>query len=302
MKLSLILLLSLAVTLVPARGGDSTQEDNARRTQAVAEFTARMKAANYPALFDQAAAEFNVPSDILKGIAFAETRWEHLTWPPGETASPETGMPRPYGIMSLWDNQYFGHSLIDAAALIGKDPEVLKQDPLQNIRGAAALLRKIYDQNPRPADTQDAEIESWRYAVRKYCGIPEPDLNARHALDVYSFISKGYHEFGIEWPSRPVNLEPIRAETARIVAEEDAKRANAEPKQRGATNASTNLPGTGLVAHATAIVSNTNPRPMPQAERPANEIKFQKNWLKTALIGLLLLIVGIFAFLFFRRK
>jgi len=45
-----------------------------------------------------------------------------LTWPPGETESPETGMPRPYGIMSLWDNKYFGRSLIEAAQLIGQDP------------------------------------------------------------------------------------------------------------------------------------------------------------------------------------
>ena len=67
-------------------------------------------------------------------VGMVQTRWEHLKWPPGETESPATGMPRPYGIMSLWDNEYFGHSLIEAAALIGKTPEELKEDPLQNIR------------------------------------------------------------------------------------------------------------------------------------------------------------------------
>ena len=184
-----------------------------------------MRAANYPALFAAAAKEFNVPADILKGVAFAETRWEHLTWPPGETASPETGMPRPFGIMSLWDNKWFGHSLIEAAALIGKTPEELKQDPYQNIRGGAALLRQIYDANPKPEGTTEADIESWRYAIRKYCGIPEPDLNAQHALDVYAFMNRGYHQYGIEWDARPVNLEPIREETKRIIAEEQAKMA-----------------------------------------------------------------------------
>src|SRR5262249_33845075 len=117
------------------------------------------------------------------------------------------------------------HSLIEAAQLIGMDPEVLKQDPLQNIRGGAALLRKMYDETPRPAGTTVADIESWRYAIRKYCGIPEPDLNAKHALDVYLFISRGYHQYGIEWEARSVNLDPIREETRRIVAEEKAKRA-----------------------------------------------------------------------------
>jgi hypothetical protein len=195
-----------------------------KREAAVAEFSAKRKAANYPALFDAAAREFNVPADILKGVAFAETRWEQLTWPAGETASPETTMRRPYGIMSLWDNPYFGHSLVEAAALIGKTTDELKQDPQQNIRGGAALLRRLYDSNPKPEGTTAADIESWRYAIRRYCGIPEPDLNARHALDVYVLISQGYHQYGIEWEGRPVNLEPIREETRRIVAEEQAKR------------------------------------------------------------------------------
>lgn len=247
-----------------------------KREAAIAEFTAKMKAANYPALFDQAAQEFNVPADILKGVAFAETRWEQLTWPPGETASPETGMPRPYGIMSLWDNQYFGHSLTEAAALIGKTTDELKQDAFQNIRGGAALLRQLYQANPKPDGTTEADIESWRYAICKYCGIPEPDLNARHALDVYVFMSQGYHQYGIEWNARPVNLEPMREETRRIVAEEKAKRealaaaksnAVATPRPQMAANSKTtpevpmaretNRPAAPL---ATATPAATQPR------------------------------------------
>jgi hypothetical protein len=208
-----------------AGGGDPTQSDqDAKREAAIAAFTQKMKDLNYPALFDQAAQEFNVPADVLKGVAFAETRWDQLTWPSGETVSPETGMPRPYGIMSLWDNNYFGHSLLEAAALIGETPDELKQDAFQNMRGGAALLRQIYDQTAKPDGTTEADIESWRYAIRKYCGIPEPDLNAQHALDIYVWMTKGYHEYGIEWNARPVNLEPIREETRRIVAEEQAKR------------------------------------------------------------------------------
>jgi len=217
------LVLVLAALLVRAANGPKAEEET-QRAAAIAEFTKKMRDANYQALFDAAAVEFRVPADILKGIAFAETRWEHLTWPPGETRSPDTGMPRPYGIMSLWDNEFFGHSLIEAAQLIGKNPEELKNDPFQNIRGGAALLRKIYDETRKPEGTAEADIESWRYAIRKYCGIPEPDLNAQHALDVYAFISKGYHQYGIEWRGRSVNLEPIIAETRNILKEERAKR------------------------------------------------------------------------------
>ena len=218
--------LVLVLALLRAAGAADTikTEEELKREVAIAGFTAKMKAANYPALFEQAAKEFNVPAGILKGVAFAETRWEQLTWPAGETASPETGMPRPYGIMSLWDNSHFGHSLLEAASLIGKTTDELKQDAFQNIRGGAALLRKIYDANPKPAGKTEADIESWRQAIRQYSGIPEPDLNARHALDVYVLMSKGYHQYGIEWDARSVNLEPMRADTRRIVAEEQAKR------------------------------------------------------------------------------
>jgi hypothetical protein len=242
------LVLAVAAAGVAGAAEPVKTEEDVKREAAIAAFTAKMQAANYPALFDAAAKEFNVPADILKGVSFAETRWEQLTWPPGETASPENGMPRPFGIMSLWDNQYFGHTLIEAAALIGKTPDELKSDALQNMRGGAALLRQIYDANPKPDGTTEADIESWRYAIRKYCGIPEPDLNARHALDVYVFMSQGYHQYGIEWDARPVNLDPIRQETKRIVAEEQAKReakaaANsnvlAEPRPQLAANPKT---------------------------------------------------------------
>src|SRR2546421_3636555 len=130
-------------------------DDELRREAAIADSTRRMTEPTYPALLEKAAQEFNVPADVLKGIAFAETRWAHLTWPPGETVSPENGMPRPYGIMSLWDNSFLGHSLPEAAKMIGKDVEELKQDPLQNMRGAAALLRKIHDGIPKPDGTTE---------------------------------------------------------------------------------------------------------------------------------------------------
>jgi hypothetical protein len=278
-RVSLILAL-LAARIAGAADTVKTEED-LKREAAIAEFTAKMKAANYPALFDQAAKEFTVPADILKGVAFAETRWEQLTWPDGETASPETGMPRPYGIMSLWDNKYFGHSLTEAAALIGKTPDELKQDVFQNIRGGAALLRQLYDANPKPDGTTEAGIESWRYAICKYCGIPEPDLNARHALDVYVFMSQGYHQYGIEWDARPVNLGPIREETKRIVAEERAKRealaaANsnpvAEPKPQLAANPQTvpELPIARETNRPTAPSATPVAAATPAATQPRN--------------------------------
>ena len=282
---TIVLLMALAT--VAAAQTVPTDQTDARRQAALEAFTQKMKDANYPALFDQAAKEFNVPADVLKSVSFAETRWDHLTWPPGETVSPKTGMPRPYGIMSLWDNKYFGHSLLEAAKLIGKDPEELKRDPLQNMRGAAALLRTLYDSTPRPDGSGEPQIESWRYAIRKYCGIPEPDLNARHALDVYTFMSKGYHDFGIEWDARPVNLEPIREETRRIIAEEQNKRLAA----KGATNP----PQTSAVAQVGASIQATNSAKKAVEKEVtfgAEEPRRKGRILLTCALALAVLIVG----------
>ena len=239
-------------------------EEVLRREAAIAEFTRKMKEANYPALFETAALEFGVPADILKGVAFAETRWEHLTWPPGEIASPETGMPRPYGIMSLWDNDHFGHSLIDAANLIGKDPEELKSDPYQNMRGGAALLKKLYGETPRPEGTAEQDIESWRYAIAKYSGIPESDLNQRHALEVYEFMNKGYHQYGIEWEAHPVNLGPMREEVKRTVAEAARKR---EARFKDDPNfLAANGPSAGSELGATPVADIPTPVVLPAAQ------------------------------------
>lgn len=186
----------------------------------------------YPRMFERAAREFDVPADVLKGIAFAQTRWEHLTWPAGETVSPCNGMPRPYGIMSLWDNEHFGRSLILAADLIGQPVEVLKADPYQNMRGAAAYLRRIYDEMPVTPGTKRNDLESWGNAIAAYCGIPQPEYAQAHALDVFAHLSRGYHKHGIEWPARKVKLEPLRASAKR--AKDAAKPGQGRGGQAGA--------------------------------------------------------------------
>jgi hypothetical protein len=109
--------------------------------------------------------------------------------------------------------------LEQAAQLIGQSPETLKTDAYQNMRGGAALLRQLYDQTPKPADaTNPDQIESWREAIAKYTGIPQPELSQAHALRVYEFMNQGCHQYGIEWDAHPVNLGPMREDVARIKA------------------------------------------------------------------------------------
>jgi hypothetical protein len=159
--------------------------------------------------FQQAGTEFNVPSAILKGIAFAETRWSHIEYPEGDTVNWQ-GVPHQYGIMALRDDDWFGHSLTDGARLIGKKPMEVRGDEFQNVRAAAAYLRSLYDREPRPEGTTETQLESWQNAVAKYCGIPQQELAWQHTYDIFNTLSKGYNDFGIRMDAIPVQLSPIK--------------------------------------------------------------------------------------------
>ncbi len=207
--------------------GPKTPED-LRRDAAIAAFTQKQETANWPEKFQRIGTEMGVPPDILAAVSFAETRWDHLTWPPGETVSPENGMPRPYGIMSLMDNDYFGHSLQEAARLIGKTADELKADPELNIRGAAALLKKLYGDNPLPDGTSTNDIESWQNAIMKYCGIPEEYLSYDHVYSCYVYMTQGYDQYGMHWRPHAANLTPMKERRDKLWAE---RKADAEAKQ-----------------------------------------------------------------------
>jgi hypothetical protein len=216
-----VLALLLSFTTAAFADDPPPTPEDLERLAAIEAFTQRQIAANYPEKFKAAAEEFGVPVEILMGLSFAETRHEHLMWPEGERYSPENGMPRPYGIMSLWDNEFFGQSLIEAAKLIGQDPEVLKKDAFQNMRGGAALLKKYYDENPKPGYAEANSMESWKYALMKYSGLPEPDLAHQHAFDVYDWLRQGYDQYGIKLPEvSNLKLDEMWEETKKIKEEQ----------------------------------------------------------------------------------
>ena len=169
-------------------------------------------------VFESAGQEFGVPADVLKGIAFAETRWQHLEWAEGDTASC-TGLPRVYGIMALRDDRFFGRSLPLGAALIGENPNTVRKDVVQNIRAAAAYLKALYAQNPLPPGVMPGSIESWQPAIARYCGIPQAELAAQHAYEVLARLQKGYDDFGIRIDAKPLDMHTVRANANAVYAE-----------------------------------------------------------------------------------
>ncbi len=171
--------------------------------------------------FESAGREFGVPADVLKGIAFAETRWEHLEWADGDTASC-VGLPRSYGIMALRDDRFFGRSLPLSAALIGETPTTVRRDVVQNIRAAAAYLKTLYTQYPLPAGTAPGSLESWQTAIARYCGIPQPELAAQHAYEILSRLAKGYNEYGIRIEPRTLDMQIVSANAKAVYAEAES--------------------------------------------------------------------------------
>ena len=162
-------------------------------------------AQNLLPVFETAAQEFNVPVAILKGIAFVETRWSHIR--SDEREGAERHMPPAYGVMGLRDDDWFGHSLQEAAKLIHSTPEALKEDVELNIRAGAALLADIASQQAAKPD--NARLESWLDVVARFSGIPQKDIQGKYGREVFRVLHDGYNDFGIAIEPEVVDLGAI---------------------------------------------------------------------------------------------
>ncbi len=84
----------------------------------------------FDSIFRAAGAEFHVSPSLLAGVGWVETRWQMV-----RGAEEFPGRPAAYGVMGLR-----GEALERAAGLAGVTIEAVRQDPVANIRAAAALL------------------------------------------------------------------------------------------------------------------------------------------------------------------
>lgn len=161
--------------------------------------------------FHEASAEFGVPVEVLQSIGYVESRWKQII-PPPEVENERTGrvvrddehQPPAYGVMGLRDDEWFGHSLLDAAALIGRTPEELQRDAQLNIRGAAALLAQY-----GAGLTRESAIELWEPAVARLSGIPQPSIAEMQTYDVFSAILSGRASERFRIAQREISLEAI---------------------------------------------------------------------------------------------
>ncbi|HYH94657.1 N-acetylmuramoyl-L-alanine amidase [Hyalangium sp.] len=129
-------------------------------------------------LFDQAAREFNVPADLLKAVAFTETRWQMVR---GEVEFE--GMPAAFGVTALR-----GEALERGAALVGVSAEAVRTDALANTRAGAALLSSYAEE----LNVDRGDLGAWAAAVVKLSGIENTDAQAEHVhKGVYATLRSG---------------------------------------------------------------------------------------------------------------
>jgi hypothetical protein len=181
------------------------QADGAKR-----ELTVNAK--RYQQYFNEAAAEFNVPVELLEAIAYAETRW-HPHVPKGQLkkngepeveVQPHDGMPPSYGIMGMRNDDFFGHSLSQGAALIRVTPEQAATDTRTNIRAAAALLSQYGARK-----TRAFPLEDWEDAVAKYSGIPQREIAQIYTYEILTAIRQGRESGEFKVSQKHVEMEKV---------------------------------------------------------------------------------------------
>lgn len=159
---------------------------------------------------ESASLEFDIPTPLLKAIAYVESHWQQVI--------PDTheghGHQMIYGVMGLRSDDWFGHSLTEAAGLIHQTEEVLRIDPKQNIRGGAAFLKS------KATATLNARspLHLWADAVALYTGIPDAQEQALYLQDVWDVLKNGVDSNGIK-------IDPVQCDTplAVLAAETEIK-------------------------------------------------------------------------------
>ncbi|MFF3872633.1 N-acetylmuramoyl-L-alanine amidase [Streptomyces sp. NPDC001978] len=192
---------ALSALLLPLLIGPDHDDDVAADQRLQHEFTA-------------AADKYHVPSSVLMGVSYQQTRWDSHPGTPSVAGGygpmhlvdvrpahsvpaqslPPHGSPRPLagapdaaaaGAPGAPEQQT---DLRRAAKLIGEPAKQLRMDAAANVRGGAALLAATQKQLGKPLSENPAD---WWDAVAKFSGTGDTASAATYADDVFTVIRKG---------------------------------------------------------------------------------------------------------------
>ena len=133
------------------------------------------------AAFADAAAQFDVPRDLVVAVGYGES---HLDGHSGKP-SQDNG----FGVMHLVSNPA-RHTLEQAARLTGTPAATLRTDTAANIRGGAAVLRALADEQGLDAAARD-RLGAWYPVVAAYGGATDDRVAKMYADTVYDLLRDG---------------------------------------------------------------------------------------------------------------
>ncbi len=138
--------------------------------------------------FEAAAAEFAVPASVLKAVSWIESRW----WTPPLPLDPEEDepghSPPSFGVMGLRE---VGGTLPLASRLTGIDEGALALDRPSNIRGAAAALRHLAEQDHGLDEGQRLPLELWPQVAARYSAGDDEALRGVVAAELTELLRTG---------------------------------------------------------------------------------------------------------------
>ncbi len=140
--------------------------------------------------FQVAAREYQVPAGVLKAVGYVETR---LSFTPNlESGSGGVGVMQ---LARRGDQDRLSEAMRLTFASEGK----LRVDPFANVRGAAAVLRSLFEQSQRSQPALDAnQVGDWYVAVSNYPGFESATGAADYAADVFLALESGFTADGAE--------------------------------------------------------------------------------------------------------
>ncbi len=172
------------------------------------------------AAYAAAAAEYGVPESVLLAVSYLESRWDTNAGTPSTSGGfgpmhltdaaflnslpdvePDHGEDRrgddsraaqevPHGDEQAGPPAAALQTIDVATALTGATKEDLRADPVANIRGGAALLRRYQEEIQGPVGSA-TDPAAWYGAVARYSGAETHDAAAGFADEVYATLREG---------------------------------------------------------------------------------------------------------------
>jgi len=130
--------------------------------------------------FARASYASGVPADLLKAVAYVETRWQMV-----DGADEHEGRPAGGGIFGLW-----GENLTSGAAALRQDEDTVRHDEKTSIAAGAARLGELAKRHGVSGD----DLEAWRPVLAEFAQNPDDGARAAYVVDVLRVLAAGARE------------------------------------------------------------------------------------------------------------